>query len=336
VSSSLSIRSSAISFVIAALPGIANAQEAQLKDLDARIAALERVVVQQRIAVRKLEEKNAGLRVRLGERRARVEQPGRSERMLVTERATEMHTMHTKAPVLAANEPSALPSSWPGFYIGAHGGYGWDHDPFQTTTTFTPPVSLSGFGSAGYVAGGHAGFNWQRGALVGGIEVDLSASGIEGATTATSTAPVTGGSATITYHITDKFQYLATARARLGVTPWPTLLLYGTAGPAWARFTQSMTINFVNTGTFPNSTYQAFDNPSDRFGLSVGLGAEASLSPFGMPGWFIRTEYLHYDFGSQANSLTITANATSSSSSRSTTGHLTADVVRGGVSFAFQ
>jgi outer membrane immunogenic protein len=36
----------------------------------------------------------------------------------------------TKAP------PLAVMASWAGFYLGAHGGYGWKHDDFSQASNF--------------------------------------------------------------------------------------------------------------------------------------------------------------------------------------------------------
>jgi opacity protein-like surface antigen len=55
--------------------------------------------------------------------------------------------------------------------------------------------------------------------------------------------------------------------------------------------------------------------------------------------WFVRVEYLHYDFGNSGSSQTpvtvgvapIASNAVTSF----TSGHLTADVVRGGIAYKF-
>jgi opacity protein-like surface antigen len=87
------------------------------------------------------------------------------------------------APVLKA--PPAPVWSWSGLYIGAHGGYGWGHDPF-TDTIFGGKAPLLGINSKGGVWGFHAGANWQEGALVGGLELDFSGTSIKGSSSVTS------------------------------------------------------------------------------------------------------------------------------------------------------
>jgi outer membrane immunogenic protein len=212
--------------------------------------------------------------------------------------------MPVKAP-----QPVAVPWSWSGFYLGAHAGYGWGRDPF--TEPFGAFV-LNGVNSNGFVGGLQAGANWQRGAWVGGLEIDLSGTGIKGSTSGLDTT--SGFSETIK----DKFDLLGSARARLGYLAWPNVLLYGTGGLAWTRFVQTDTdasIGSVSTNA----------NPSWRFGWVAGLGGETRLRD---TNWLARLEYLHYDFGDSGDSF-------SSSGSGSTSGHLTTDVVRAGLSYKF-
>src|ERR1700730_7415363 len=75
--------------------------------------------------------------------------------------------VYTKAP-----PPYVPEASWTGFYIGLHGGYGWGRAPFPET--FFDPIVLGGIDSKGGVFGAHAGYNWQFGHIVTGLEVDMS------------------------------------------------------------------------------------------------------------------------------------------------------------------
>src|SRR4051794_17541191 len=70
--------------------------------------------------------------------------------------------------------------SWTGLYVGVVGGGGWGTSHHSTKPI---PIDFSGdFDVDGTFAGGTAGFNWQAGALVVGIEGDLSAAWISGST----------------------------------------------------------------------------------------------------------------------------------------------------------
>jgi outer membrane immunogenic protein len=92
----------------------------------------------------------------------------------------------TRGPSWAAGY--GMPSIWQGVYGGVHiGGVDTGDDD-------------------GLVGGVQLGYNWQTGAIVYGVEADISLSGA------------------------DHVDWLASARGRLGYLILPNLLLYGTAG----------------------------------------------------------------------------------------------------------
>jgi outer membrane immunogenic protein len=170
---------------------------------------------------------------------------------------------------LAVKAPAPVPvapvNDWSGFYLGAYAGYGWGHDPFQETLVDQPAVgicpnfcvplpgpTIAGVNSRGWLAGGYAGYNWQYRQWVGGLEIDLSGTGIKGSSTSTVSASIFvpgvgtfGGTNTAT--VSDKFDLLGSARARLGFLAWPNLLLYGTGGLGWTRFVQTFSDTVTTT-----------------------------------------------------------------------------------------
>src|SRR5262249_47516352 len=192
--------------------------------------------------------------------------------------------------------PAPAPiSGWAGLYLGVHAGYGWGHDPF-TDVIFAGKAPLVDVNSKGGVWGFHAGANWQDGWLVGGLEIDISGTRIQGSSSVTSALTVGTETATTTVRQTDKFDYLGSARARLGVLVMPNLLLYGTGGLAWTRFVQTQDQNILLTDpTVPLTATIATSQstPTWRFGFAVGAGAEVLLWD---SNWLARVEYLHYDF----------------------------------------
>ena len=101
--------------------------------------------------------------------------------------------------------PAAAPLfDWTGFYIGAHGGYGWG--------------SFGGLDPAGAFGGGQVGVNWQFAPnWVWGVEADISGANLNDS--------VAG--------VNVKTDVFGTARARLGYTVDRTMF-YGTGGFAWA------------------------------------------------------------------------------------------------------
>jgi outer membrane immunogenic protein len=148
-------------------------------------------------------------------------------------------------------------SDWAGFYLGINGGGGWASNTFDFAT------SANGTGSGGLV-GGHAGYNWQYGNAVAGVEVDFDGADLKN---------------TDVYGFQHKTDELATARARLGYAVLPNLLAYGTAGLGFGH----------SEITAPRLEGDAFN----QFGWAAGAGLEYKL--FGP--MIARVEYLHYDFG---------------------------------------
>jgi outer membrane immunogenic protein len=242
------------------------------------------------------------------------------------------------APPANVSSSAAVPAQrwdWSGLYLGLHGGWGFGRDPFSipvSDPTGTTTGYLNGVNSRGYVAGGHVGYNVQRGWWLAGLEMDLSATGIEGKHSLTVTSPpgsfLPGAATTNSYR--DKFDYLSSARARLGVLPLDSLLIYLTGGAAWAHLTQDT--SFATTGTFFNSSTTT-SSPLFLFGWAVGGGAEASLQSLGLPNLLIRAEYLHYDFGSMGSSVSVIGGT--AFSGQTATGRVGVDVVRGGLSVKF-
>jgi len=242
-------------------------------------------------------------------------------------------------PAKAAPRPAVAPvgCNWCGFYIGIHGGYGWKDDDFSEVISTTPLVSIGNIRAEGWVLGGHAGYNWQYGPVVGGLEIDFSSARINGSISGFAIAPPNNFSVLATR--SDNVKYLGTARTRLGWAPEWTgifgsgLLIYGTAGLAWERLERTDGGTFVLNTTGPTNTFTfTSTTPNDVFGWVAGAGVESKV--FG--DWILGVEYLHYDF-----SHTRTASASSSNnggvitSSANTAGSQTIDVVRGRLSYKF-
>jgi outer membrane immunogenic protein len=145
--------------------------------------------------------------------------------------------------------------SWTGFYVGAHLGFGWSDLDWEAVSN-----SLDGSGA---LAGGQIGYNWQRGAIVFGVEADASASWVDGNTAGFG-------------HSVD---WATSARGRLGVAFNDNrTLLYGTGGVAWANV------------DYADPVFTGYSKT--HFGWVVGGGLEHMLSQ----NLSARVEYLFYDF----------------------------------------
>ena len=227
--------------------------------------------------------------------------------------------------------PPAFAASWAGFYLGVHGGYGWKQDDFSQSEAFQlqTPQSINGIRSQGAVYGGQAGYNWQFGRAVTGLEIDFSAADIKGSNGVTETVPFGGGAFTTSITLGERVKYLGTARARLGWLPTDNVLLYGTAGLAWERLdTTSTSSQIITPG--PTTQIVSLRTPVDKFGWVAGIGAEVML---GSPNWIGRVEYLHYDLGQTATSSTTIQAGGFRDVSPAGSQHI--DVVRAGVSYKF-
>jgi outer membrane immunogenic protein len=179
---------------------------------------------------------------------------------------------------------------WTGFYIGINGGGGW------ASTTFDLNPGANAKPSGGLV-GGHAGYNWQYGSVVAGLEVDFDGADIKKTDN--------------TFALEQKTNELASARARLGYVFVPSLLAYGTAGAGWGHTTITDTTG-VATGV------PGFSSAASQFGWVAGAGLEYKLVDHVL----LRAEYLHYDFGKTTFSGIDTVKET-------------VDTVRGGLSWKF-
>jgi outer membrane immunogenic protein len=138
--------------------------------------------------------------------------------------------------------------SWAGPYIG--GNIGWDWGSVDNN-----PTKPSGF-----VGGVQAGYNWQNGPWVFGIEGDFQGNGASD-----TFAPW-------------KFSnpWFGTVRGRAGYA-LNNVLLYGTAGLAFGELT--------------GQTFGSLSESHTNAGWTVGLGAEVGLAQ----NWSAKVEYLYVD-----------------------------------------
>ena len=183
------------------------------------------------------------------------------------------------------------PLSWTGFYVGLLGGMGWsDHRIRATTPSAAYP---SGFRHtlvepAGFVGGSHAGYNWQMGSTVLGLEAEMTGATLSGRSM--SASPLQPG---VTIMQEASLAGLAAMSGRLGsaVGDW---LLYAKAGWAWGRFSaETITRNAAGA-----SITQAF---GDRYrdGWLIGGGVEYRFNPL----MSLKAEYNFIDFGSARSSV---------------------------------
>jgi outer membrane immunogenic protein len=150
--------------------------------------------------------------------------------------------------------------SWAGPYLGANLGYAWG----SVDNNSTKPTGVAG--------GVQAGYNWQSGALVFGVEGDLQASGADD-----TFAPW-------------KFSnpWFGTVRGRIGYAV-SNVLFYGTGGLAF--------------GELRGETFGLSETHTDA-GWTAGVGAEFGFAP----DWSAKVEYLYVGLSDSRFSITGVSN----------------------------
>ena len=121
--------------------------------------------------------------------------------------------------------------------------------------------------ASSWVAGGQAGYNWQQGPWVYGLETDLSGTSLKSSMSGGLTSPCLGDGANTSANI----DWYGTVRGRAG---WADgkVLFYGTGGLAYGRV--ELNSNFSSGGLSLNS-----QTSSVRAGWVVGGGIEYLLQP---------------------------------------------------------
>lgn len=182
------------------------------------------------------------------------------------------------APVSA--QPFAGP--WSGFYIGGHLGAAFNANKltFQDGSTDQDLLFHSNQNNNELLGGVQAGYDWQAGNLLLGVEGDVS--------------------------FAKNIDYLSTARGRLGF-PMGPFLLYGTGGVAFegtkeqfdVLSTGNTTADAVSSDATTSGVLSHFSRSINKDGWVVGGGAET----FVMPAVSVGVEGLWYNMGRDSNAL---------------------------------
>jgi outer membrane immunogenic protein len=170
---------------------------------------------------------------------------------------------YTKAPVA----PLASVYNWTGFYLGIVGGGAWEDSSGD-------PKMKGGF------VGGTAGYNWQTGNVVFGLEADAAWADVSASATGPILVP---GFGVATATLSSKTDAMGTVRGRIG---WAVnnVLFYGTGGYAWIDNKLSASALGV---TISDSKFHS--------GWTVGAGVEAYFTP----NWTVKGEYLYRSLGGE-------------------------------------
>lgn len=162
---------------------------------------------------------------------------------------------------------SGVPAyNWGGAYVGLNAGYGVGRATGYDTFFSEPDSnSVANLDAQGFFGGFQAGYQWQVGSFVYGVETDLQLSGI-GIDEIDEAADV---------------EWFGSTRARIGYLPNERLLAYVTGGVAYGRL-----------------SYDVYELPElggakTTAGWTLGAGIEYALDSQ----WSLKTEYLYTDLG---------------------------------------
>ena len=196
------------------------------------------------------------------------------------------------------------PFTWTGFYIGVNAGGVWGTGNTQSTLYSYGVPWLGSFyngslgsGGSGFIGGGQAGYNWQTGAMVLGVETDFDGTSLSRSVSGVGPtfAGLTGNWAawngdSLLYNGSARMSWLGTTRARVGfvATPDNRLMIYGTGGLAYGGGEANLSVYDYN------SNVAWYGSKSDtRVGWTIGAGAEYAITN----NITIKGEYLYYNLG---------------------------------------
>ena len=219
----------------------------------------------------------------------------------------------TKGPAV----PYVTPG-WSGFYLGAHVGYGWSKlqgDMFDNGTPGDSAPLNGNLNANGVALGVQAGYNWQTGPWVYGLEADATVTPGWQKSACAFRLPTfgSGGAGSCTrFVVSSQLHWLASVRGRLGLT-FDRTLVYATGGVAFAK---------TSHAAYRTDTFIDFTRVST--GAVVGGGIEWRYNP----SLSLRLEGLYYMFNdSSTNIVDTVGQATAVQGLRNAT------VVRAGMNF---
>jgi outer membrane immunogenic protein len=166
--------------------------------------------------------------------------------------------------------------NWTGFYLGGTAGGGIANSDHLNRDLFEDETGSTKFQEAFGTVGLTAGYNWQFGHTVLGIEGDYNWANVD--KTQTFSNDEESGSST-----RFKMDQFATLRGRAGLA-FDQTLIYATAGVAWAHV--------QNTTSFGDPTFAQASESQWKTGLAVGAGLEFALTH----NWSLKGEYMLMQF----------------------------------------
>lgn len=222
-----------------------------------------------------------------------------------------------KAPVMVPPPPPVF--TWAGFYVGLNVGYidgprttsvgypiandGTAGAAFPGSQLAAAGMSSYGIGQKGGVLGGvQAGYNWQFGSAVLGLEADFDGAGVKNRGVFGGIQPFTGFAGFSQESIVNSnttLNWIGTVRGRIGYSPFAPILIYATGGLAYGQVKTN--IGYYQLILPPgacgpcNGASSALSMSGTRVGWTAGAGVEWMV-------WqnvSLKGEVLYYDLGKQ-------------------------------------
>lgn len=189
-----------------------------------------------------------------------------------------LYSMPTKAGAYAA--PSF---SWTGFYVGGNFGYGWaanggvqlgPNDAASTTflNTLGTPGSLDP-SAKGIVGGGQAGFNYQAGSFVFGLEALIDATNMSSSASQLATAMVGKTPTQAMLASGTRIDWDDALLLRAGFTPTPNLLIAAIGGLAAGNISDNAAVTCVLS-----CKLNGFSNGPSNVHVGWTIGAEVDYA----------------------------------------------------------
>jgi len=195
--------------------------------------------------------------------------------------------------------PLADVYSWTGFYVGVNAGGAWGRADTASSTIFAPPadyfasaINVAQFNlvgaqrdrTSGFIGGAQAGYNWQTGNIVAGIETDFQYFHQAGSGSAAGILPTIPATFTISQSFSTNWLWTLRPRLGLAANNW---LFYATGGLALTNLKANW--RFIDNFNDVETTSLS----KTMVGWAVGGGAEYAFSS----AWSLKAEYLYLNFG---------------------------------------
>jgi outer membrane immunogenic protein len=216
---------------------------------------------------------------------------------------TSAMAMATKAPI----SPASAPYNWTGFYVGGHLGGGISRN--QWSDPLASPSDQGSHNATGVLGGMQAGYNWQMGQLVLGVEGQYSFADLKGDHENAFTLGITsdGVAALLTgaSRYSTKISGIATIAGRVGFVSdaIDRTLFFAKGGAAYARGQFGQQSSFAEIICAPDCNAlgitASLGGDANHWGWMVGAGLEYGLTQ----NWSAKIEYNYLDFGTKTVSL---------------------------------